>query len=190
MAKMKRKSRVKGLNSDDTQKELWSRYEDKNTFNIALVREPYNEYDNNAVAYTIDEIICGHVDKELAARIAPLMDEGWLFIPERVEVKSVFGDDPDDYDYFIVADMMLYGISPDAKAKEREDYDRVAAERKAAITHRAKEVADYYNQQAARDKDTLEQAEFEKQQKRVRNIMLAVLAVVFLFFFTRCNGLL
>lgn len=46
----------------------------------ALVREPDNSYDPNAIRVELGEYLLGYVPKGHAAELAPLMDEGRRFI--------------------------------------------------------------------------------------------------------------
>ena len=46
---------------------------------LTLVREPENQYDENAIKVMKGDIQLGHVAKEVAAELAPLMDAGMEF---------------------------------------------------------------------------------------------------------------
>ena len=56
---------------------------------VRLVREPSNGFDTNAIAATSDVGVLGYVNKQMAARLAPLMDSGTKF-----EAVSLAGDGP------------------------------------------------------------------------------------------------
>ena len=44
---------------------------------VILQREPDNIFDNNAITVrSADELVLGHVPREIAARLAPMMDSG------------------------------------------------------------------------------------------------------------------
>ena len=64
---------------------------------VCLVREPYNEYDSNAIRAERDNgTKIGYVSRDFAARLAPVMDraEPW----SEVTVACMALDTPDDYD--------------------------------------------------------------------------------------------
>lgn len=44
---------------------------------LSLARDPYNEYDSNAVKVLDGDYFLGFVSKETAVDIAPLLDSGW-----------------------------------------------------------------------------------------------------------------
>jgi len=43
---------------------------------VSLTRNPDNKYDTNAVEFRVDGQMIGHVPKQLAAELAPLLDSG------------------------------------------------------------------------------------------------------------------
>ncbi len=187
MSSLKKKSSVKGLNSREEYKESWEYYRLCNTYDIALKREPENEYDDNAVGYTIDGNICGYISRELAVRIAPLIDAGWLFAVERIDIQNI-DDNPDDYDpcealedkYHMLADMMLYGISPDATADERTDYERIERQRAEDITRRKIEKEEWLNKESTRKIGNIEeQIPVAYHRNIVKTVSWSVLAVFF-----------
>lgn len=45
----------------------------------ALTREPYNSHDTNAIAVTVNTKTIGHIDRQSAAIIAPLLDSGAIY---------------------------------------------------------------------------------------------------------------
>lgn len=52
-----------------------------NGANLLIERDPANQFDTNAIKVIslIDEIFLGFVAKEVAAELAPWMDQGWHF---------------------------------------------------------------------------------------------------------------
>lgn len=57
---------------------------------LTLRRNPANEYDSNAIEVHWDGHLLGHINKVVAARLAPELDAGveWL-----VRVENIVGDD-------------------------------------------------------------------------------------------------
>lgn len=54
----------------------WSQLEPGRYPNCTLIREPDNEHDPNAVAVKVGRTIVGHVPRDLAVRVAEVMDSG------------------------------------------------------------------------------------------------------------------
>lgn len=73
----------------------WSLLEDGRYPNCKLVREPDNEYDPNAVAVRVGRSKIGHVPKELAVRVAEVMDSG-VDVTARIVTVETFPDLPDN----------------------------------------------------------------------------------------------
>jgi SWI/SNF-related matrix-associated actin-dependent regulator of chromatin subfamily A3 len=45
---------------------------------VALEREPHNKYDRNAIkVVNVNRLQVGHIKREQAAALAPIMDCGW-----------------------------------------------------------------------------------------------------------------
>ena len=54
---------------------------------FALVREPDNQHDSNAIRVALfGEFFMGYIPKDVAAQLAPLMDSGRLFDAEFVNI--------------------------------------------------------------------------------------------------------
>lgn len=46
---------------------------------VALEREPHNKYDRNAIkVVNVVRQQVGHIKRELASALAPIMDSGWV----------------------------------------------------------------------------------------------------------------
>lgn len=56
---------------------------------ISLKRDPTNPHDTNAIAVHISGIIAGHIDKQSAATIAPLLDRGFIWRVRPISAESV-----------------------------------------------------------------------------------------------------
>lgn len=52
----------------------------KDIGSFALLREPENAYDSNAIRVEIAGFFLGYIPKDVAKRLAPLMDEGREFL--------------------------------------------------------------------------------------------------------------
>jgi hypothetical protein len=46
---------------------------------FCLVREPENKYDSNAIRVEIADLFMGHIPKEVAKELAPLIDSGSVY---------------------------------------------------------------------------------------------------------------
>lgn len=66
----------------------WSQRTDGQYPNCTLVREPDNEHDPNAVAVKVGRSIVGHVPRELAVRVAEVMDSGTEVTARVVSVET------------------------------------------------------------------------------------------------------
>jgi hypothetical protein len=66
----------------------WSQRTPDRYPNCTLIREPDNEYDPNAVAVKVGRSIIGHVPKDLAARVAEVMDSGVEVTAKVVSVET------------------------------------------------------------------------------------------------------
>jgi hypothetical protein len=54
---------------------------------VQLVRNPNNAYDSNAVEVRYQDAMLGHVSKDVAARIAPIMDQGDSYLASVFQVR-------------------------------------------------------------------------------------------------------
>lgn len=54
---------------------------------VSLVRNPDNPYDSNAIEVRLDNKMLGHIPKEIAARIAPTMDNGAFYTATVFQVR-------------------------------------------------------------------------------------------------------
>lgn len=55
--------------------------------NVKLVRNPENEYDTNAIQVHSSNGMLGHIPREVAARLAPLMDSGTQYVASVYQVR-------------------------------------------------------------------------------------------------------
>lgn len=61
----------------------------------ALIRNPSNEYDSNAIEVHAAEVMVGHLKREVAAKLAPHLDAGVVYRAGIVRVR-VHRDHPDN----------------------------------------------------------------------------------------------
>lgn len=55
------------------------RFQVNNNEMVALEREPHNKYDRNAIkVVNVVRQQVGHIKRELASALAPIMDSGWV----------------------------------------------------------------------------------------------------------------
>lgn len=85
-------SKVVGVTVGDRQ-ELIRKYCYPNK-ELTLKREPYNEYDKNAISVYVNSNQLGYIKKELAQDLAPRMDRGEEF---KVSISNVTGGDSYNY---------------------------------------------------------------------------------------------
>lgn len=61
---------------------------------VQLVRNPGNKYDKNAIEVRLDNRMLGHLPKDVAARLAPGIDDGSVKILATVHQVRVHPDNP------------------------------------------------------------------------------------------------
>lgn len=91
MATMRKDFRVAGTTFDNRQKYLGYLKSQGKPFKTALVREPNNPYDKNAIlimAHTQDNkrMPLGYVPRELAETLAPIIDAGRYIYINKVQI--------------------------------------------------------------------------------------------------------
>lgn len=80
--------RLAGVSYGDAQKNI-RKWGSKDIGNYALIREPDNEYDANAIQVSLfGEFFMGYIPKHTASKLAPLMDTGKEFIAEFIQVNE------------------------------------------------------------------------------------------------------
>lgn len=124
MTTIKRTTVAERANLKREYQDLWLRFALEKTYDISLKREP-----NNAVAFTIHGKVCGFVEPQLAAELASLMDEGWVFSLECTGIEYLFKNDRAQD---IVANMTINGISPNPTKEELREHEQLEM-RKAQI---------------------------------------------------------
>jgi hypothetical protein len=72
-------TRITGVTYDDAQENI-QMFGCKDIGNFALVREPNNTYDTNAIRVALGDKKLGYLPKAIAKELAPAMDAGKVFI--------------------------------------------------------------------------------------------------------------
>lgn len=62
---------------------------------LQLVRNPENPYDSNAVEVRLNQQMLGHLPRDIAARVAPIMDQGYRYIAVIHQVR-ISSDNPNN----------------------------------------------------------------------------------------------
>jgi hypothetical protein len=80
--------RLAGVSYGDAQENI-RKWGHKDIGNYALIREPENEHDSNAIQVSLfGEFYMGYIPKHIASKLAPLMDAGKEFIAEFVQINE------------------------------------------------------------------------------------------------------
>jgi len=80
--------RLSGVSFRNAQENI-RRWGNKDIGNYALIREPDNKYDSNAIQVSLfGKFFMGYVPKHIASKLAPLMDAGKEYIAEFVQVNE------------------------------------------------------------------------------------------------------
>lgn len=74
---------------------------------VQLVRNPGNKYDKNAIEVRLDNRMLGHLPKDVAARLAPGIDDGSVKILATVYQVRVHPDNPQNPGFDVLLD---YGV--------------------------------------------------------------------------------
>jgi hypothetical protein len=75
-------TKLSGVSFGDAQQNI-KQFGCKDIGSYALIREPENSYDSNAIRVALFDIwFVGYVPKYIAKELAPLMDEGRTFLAE------------------------------------------------------------------------------------------------------------
>lgn len=103
-------TKVVGI-SHDGREFAWESAIEEGTFQIDLIREPFNDYDENAVAVYINEEHGGFIPRDDAKKIARLMDSGWdaRVVGKNVKRRTSKYGDP----YYVV--LLTVEVGPDAE---------------------------------------------------------------------------
>jgi hypothetical protein len=80
-------TKLKGVSFGDTQENI-KKFGCSDIGSYALVREPENPYDPNAVSVRLGNIHMGYLPKSISQKLAPLMDNGRRFLAEFVSLNE------------------------------------------------------------------------------------------------------
>lgn len=183
MSVLRKHSLVNGAAQNSDWAGLWKRHNLGETPQAKLVREPENEFDDNTIKYVIDGNTCGYVGKELAARIAPLLDGGWTF--------GVFR--PNDWADAEMLSVDLFGISPDATQDEVNAFDAYQNAYNAKMTEEVSNrqntaLAKQAEEEANRQVQNAESRSSIKRNLKLVIILGAVLLVILIIAISSCSS--
>jgi len=96
------------------------KFGNKDIRSYALVREPDNRHDPNAIRVTLfGEIFMGYVRKEIAKELAPLMDSGRHFMAFFVKLNRPWSEGP----VGLTVEIREMDGNEDAKQRGKQCYD-------------------------------------------------------------------
>lgn len=80
-------TKLAGVQFDNAQKNI-KKFCCKEIPNYALIREPENPFDGNAVRVIIGDLYFGYLPKTIARKVAPYMDNGTHLIAELIRINE------------------------------------------------------------------------------------------------------